>query len=121
MSSPLQRVVPALRVKSVAASMDFYTRLGFALEWEHRFGPSFPVFASIRWDGMQIFLTEHTGDCQFGGLVHFDIPSVDEFDALIRERGVAVDQPPANSLGPDLRDMVVVDPDGNRLCFLTRG
>lgn len=116
----MQRVVPALRVKSCAASMEFDSRLGFAMEWEHRFEPSFPVFASIHWDGMQIFLTEHTGDCQFGGLVHFDIPDVDGYYREIRDRGVAVVQAPENSLGPHLRDMVVVDPDGNRLCFLTR-
>ena len=72
------------------------------------------------WDGMQIFLTEHTGDCQFGGLVHFDIPDVDGYYRELLDRGVAVGQAPENSLGSHLRDMVVVDPDGNRLCFLTR-
>ena len=66
------------------------------------------------------FLTEHTGDCQFGGLVHFYVPNVDECLAEFSERGIPVSEPPSNSLGPDIRDMLVLDPDGNRLSFITR-
>lgn len=116
----MQRVVPALRVNSYAASMAFYGRLGFVEQWTHQFEPHFPIFASIEMDGMQIYLTEHTGDCAFGGLVHFDLPDVDAFYTRIVAAGVTVAEPPANNLGPDLRDMLVVDPDGNRLSFLTR-
>lgn len=116
----MQRVVPALRVKSFERSIEFYSRLGFASQWVHRFEPGFPVFASIACDGMEINLTEHTGDCEFGGLVHFYIPDVDDYCAKAAGNGIKVAQPPTNSLGPDLRDMVIVDPDGNRLCFLTR-
>ena len=46
-----------------------------------------------------------------------------DVDALyeeFRQRGVSIEHPPENSLGPDLRDMLVMDPDGNRLSFLTR-
>ena len=116
----MQRVIPALRVASFAKSMEFYSRLGFVKEWEHRFEPGFPVYASITRDGMEINLTEHTGDCQFGGLVLFYIPDVDHYHQQLLANGVTVPEPPANNLGPDLRDMVVIDPDGNRLCFLTR-
>ena len=116
----MQRVVPALRVKSFDKSMEFYSRLGFVKEWVHQFEPGFPLFASITKDGMEINLTEHTGDCQFGGLIHFYIPDVDGYFEQIRHNGISVERPPENSLGPDLRDMAVVDPDGNRLRFLTR-
>lgn len=115
----MQRVVPALRVRSYEASRVFYQKLGFEEQWTHQFESSLPVFASIARDGMEIYLTEHEGDCQFGGLVHFYVPDVDQCYAEFRERGVRVDQPPSNSLGPDVRDMLVVDPDGNRLSLLT--
>ncbi len=73
-----QHVVPALRILRYETSGRFYTKgLGFEVEWKHRFEPDFPVFVSINRDGMRIFLTEHTGDCQVGGLVHFYIPNVD--------------------------------------------
>lgn len=116
----MQQVVPALRIHSYEASSAFYGKLGFKEQWKHQFEPGLPVFASIARDGMEIFLTEHTGDCQFGGLVHFYVANVDECYAEFRQRAVPVKEPPSNSLGPDVRDMLVVDPDGNRLSFLTR-
>jgi catechol 2,3-dioxygenase-like lactoylglutathione lyase family enzyme len=116
----MQHVVPALRVRSYAASSAFYQKLGFKETWKHQFEPGLPVFASVAREGMELFLTEHTGDCQFGGLVHFYLPDVDAWYAVLQERGVPVSQPPGNSLGPDTRDMLVVDPDGNRLSFITR-
>ena len=109
-----------MRVRSYQASSAFYEKLGFKEQWKHQFEPGLPVCASIARDGMEIFLTEHTGDCQFGGLVHFYVADVDECYAQFRQRGVPVKEPPANSLGPEVRDMLVVDPDGTRLSFLTR-
>jgi catechol 2,3-dioxygenase-like lactoylglutathione lyase family enzyme len=115
----MQHVVPALRVRSYIASKAFYEKLGFEEQWKHQFDPGLPVFASISWDGMEIFLTEHSGDCQFGGLVHFYVADVDACYTQFRQQGVPVEQPPSNSLGPEIRDLLVVDPDGNRLSFLT--
>ena len=116
----MQNVIPALRVRSYAASLAFYSKLGFAEKWRHQFQPKLPVFASIARDDMELFLTEHAGDCAFGGLVHFYVQDVDLCYRQFRERAVPIAQPPSNSLGPDTRDMLVVDPDGNRLSFLTR-
>lgn len=116
----MQHVVPALRIRSYDASKAFYEKLGFEEKWKHQFDSGLPVFALLARDGMEIFLTEHTGDCQFGGLVHFYVPNVDECYEEFCERGVPVSEPPSNSLGPDIRDMIVVDLDGNRLSFITR-
>ena len=118
--SHVQQVIPALRVRSYQASIAFYCKLGFIEHWRHQFNPTFPVFASIALDRMEIFLTEHEGDCQFGGLVHFYVPDVDKCYRAFQQAGVSIAAPPSNSLGPDLRDMLVIDPDGNRLIFLTR-
>ena len=116
----MQKVVPALRVKSYADAKAFYEQLGFEEQWRHQFKPHLPVFASVARDGMEVFLTEHAGDCEFGGLVHFYVPDVDGLYRQFVKREVAIAQRPGNSLGPDTRDMVVVDPDGNRLSFITR-
>ena len=116
----MQKVVPALRVRSYEASRAFYGRLGFEEKWQHQFDTGLPVFASIARDDMELFLTEHAGDCQFGGLVHFYVSDVDLCYRQFREQGVPISEPPRNSLGPDIRDMLVVDLDGNRLSFVTR-
>lgn len=115
-----QRVVPALRVASYAISKAFYESLGFREEWTHQFEPGLPVFASMLFDGMELFLTEHSGDCQPGGLVHFYVPDVDALYDDFLEYGVTVEAAPNNDLGPDLRVMSVLDPDKNRLKFLTQ-
>lgn len=115
----MQRVVPALRIKSYTDALPFYERLGFREKWTHRFDEGLPVFACIARDDMEIYLTEHTGDCSFGGLVHFYVDDVDELYREFRNNQVSIKQAPTNSLGPDIRDMLVIDPAGNRLSFLT--
>jgi catechol 2,3-dioxygenase-like lactoylglutathione lyase family enzyme len=115
----MQAVVPAIRVKSYLVSKPFYGAIGFHEQWTHQFEAGFPIFASVARDGMEVFLTEHTGDCEFGALVHFNVPSVDAVFEELRGAGIAVAEPPNNHLGPNIRSMVVVDPDGNRLKFLT--
>jgi|SRR5689334_2542894 len=52
----IQRVVPALRITNYERSKKFYLdQLGFILEWEHRFEPTFPVFMSVALDGMRLY------------------------------------------------------------------
>lgn len=120
MDEIVQRVVPALRITDYARSRAFYNDgLGFAITGEHRFAPNYPVFMTISRDGMDVYLSEHEGDCQVGGLVHFYVPDVDAMYDEFRARGIAVREPPNESL-EGMRDMTVVDPDGNQLRFITR-
>jgi catechol 2,3-dioxygenase-like lactoylglutathione lyase family enzyme len=117
MALPTQRVVPALRITNYQRSKTFYVeQLGFRVEWEHRFEPNFPVFMSLARDGMQIYLTEHRGDCQVGGLVHFVVEDVDAWFREFTTRGVKPTEPPNNDLG--FLNMTVTDPDGNQLRFM---
>jgi catechol 2,3-dioxygenase-like lactoylglutathione lyase family enzyme len=119
-ANPAQRVMPTLRMTSYARSKKFYVDgLGFNIDWEHRFKPDFPVFMQVSRDGLAFFLTEHTGDCPVGGLVHLYVPDVDAWYAEFQAKGVPVKEPPSQSL-QGLRDMTIVDPDGNRLRICTR-
>jgi catechol 2,3-dioxygenase-like lactoylglutathione lyase family enzyme len=118
MPLPEQRVVPALRIADYERSKEYYvTRLGFRVEWEHRFEPTFPVFMSIVRDGMRIYLSQHSGDCQVGGLVHFMIPDVHAWHREFEAKGAIIREPPDNDLG--FWNMTVADPDGNQLRFMT--
>lgn len=112
-----QRVIPALRITQYERTKEFYLeKLGFILEWEHRFAPHLPVFASISRDGMQIYLSEHTGDCQVGGLVHFLIPDVHQWHQEFVEKGVIIREAPNKDLG--FWNMTIKDSDGNALRFM---
>jgi catechol 2,3-dioxygenase-like lactoylglutathione lyase family enzyme len=118
--NPPQRVMPTLRMTDYARSKRFYVEgLGFHVDWEHRFEPGFPVFAQVSRDGLAFFLTEHTGDCPVGGLVHLYVPDVDSWFEEFRQRGLSIDEPPNECL-QGLRSMTVVDPDGNKLHISTR-
>ena len=113
----MQRVVPALRITNYERSKKFYLdQLGFILEWEHRFEPKLPVFMSIALDGMRLYLSEHSGDCQVGGLVHFVVSDVDALHSTFKVRQVPITEAPNDNLG--FRNMTVTDPDGNQLRFM---
>jgi len=118
--NPTQRVMPTLRITDYATSKKFYNAgLGFQIDWEHRFEPGFPVFMQVSRDGLAFFLTEHTGDCPVGGLIHLYVPDVDAWFGEFRQKGVPVKEPPNESL-QGLRSMTVLDLDGNKLHICTR-
>jgi catechol 2,3-dioxygenase-like lactoylglutathione lyase family enzyme len=116
----MQRVMPTLRITDYVRSKAFYVdSLGFQIDWEHRFEPHLPVFMQVSRDRLALFLSQHRGDCPVGGLVHFYVPDVDSCYAELQGKGVPVKETPNESL-QGLRDMTVVDPDGNKLRICTR-
>jgi catechol 2,3-dioxygenase-like lactoylglutathione lyase family enzyme len=113
----MQRVFPQLRMTDWKRTRQFYADgLGFGVDWEHRFKPGFPVFAQLTRNGLSLFLTEHSGDCQAGGAVYLIVDDVDAFHAEIRRRGVQPEQEPTSTAW-GTREMTVMDPDGNRIRF----
>jgi catechol 2,3-dioxygenase-like lactoylglutathione lyase family enzyme len=105
-------VVPFLRVADAEASAEWYARLGFEIEWRHRFEPGLPLFVAISRDGARIFLSEHTGDARPDTLLYL---YVDDVDAVGTGFGVdPVDAPYG------MREIELRDPDGNRLRLGTR-
>lgn len=114
-----QTVIPVLRITDAAASFQFYVQgLGFTVDWEYRHEPGFPVFARLTRRGQSICLTEHADDCQVGGAVHFVVPDVDECHRSFQATGLVRSGPPHDTAW-QTRDLLVVDPDGNRLTFST--
>jgi uncharacterized glyoxalase superfamily protein PhnB len=116
-ASPMeQRVFPQLRMMNWGRTRRFYVDgLGFTVDWEHRFEPDYPVFAQVTRDGLSLFLTEHTGDCEVGGAAYLVVDDVDALFGEIRTRGIAVQPPEDTPWGT--REMGVKDPDGNSLRF----
>ena len=104
-------VIPILHVADAGVAATWYRRLGFVVEFEHRFEPGFPAYVGIRRDGAQIHLSEHEGDARPDTLVYVWVDDVDELAALL---GATVEA------APWAREVEVVDPDGNRLRIGTR-
>ena len=102
-----------LRVTSEGGGLEFYARLGFEVEWQHRFQQDLPLFASIRRGDWQLFLSEHPGDANPHGSVYLYADDVDALHAAWTSAGVAAEAPQDRQWG--MRELQVVDPDGNRL------
>lgn len=101
-----ERLVPIFRVDDGVAAAEWYQRLGFRVVGEHRFAPELPLYVFLEREGVQLHLSEHTGDARPGTLVYF---WVDDVDAIAEEFGVAVQEQPW------AREIELTDPDGNRL------
>jgi catechol 2,3-dioxygenase-like lactoylglutathione lyase family enzyme len=116
----MQTVIPQFRITNAQRSKAFYVDgLGFKIDWEHRFEPGFPLFMQLTRAEQTIFLSEHEGDCKVGGAAYFVVPDVDAcYDEFVA-RGVAPTELPADTPW-ETREMVLTDPDGNRLRFATR-
>jgi uncharacterized glyoxalase superfamily protein PhnB len=113
-------VIPCLRITDYEKAKAFYvTGLGFAIDWEHRFEPHFPVFMQLTHGDLTFYLSQHTGDCQPGGLVFLYVPDVDAWYAGITARGIACESPPEDQPW-GMRDFRVKDPFGNTLDIATR-
>lgn len=118
MSAGLQAPIPVLRVFDGALAKSFYVEwLGFALDWEHRFGPGAPLYLQVSRDGAILHLSEHYGDCSPGAKVMLPVDDIDALHAELHARPNPNMRPHIEEAPWDARIMMVTDPFGNRLCF----
>ena len=113
---PTGSCVPYIRVKSARASLDYYHRcLGFHKEWEHQFEPGLPLCIAIARGNLRFFLSEHSGDGNFGICLYCHVSNADLLHAEFTRSGAlgvsSVDEMPWG------RDFSVRDLDGNELRF----
>jgi uncharacterized glyoxalase superfamily protein PhnB len=112
-----QTVIPQLRITDAVASLRFYVEgLAFTVDWTHQFEAGFPLFLQLTRAGQTIFLTEHVGDCEVGGAVYFAVPDVDNCFNEFQANGLLSLNPPTDTPW-GTREMLLKDPDGNRLRF----
>ena len=106
-----EALVPIFRVSDAARTSEWYARWGFAVTGVHRFAPDLPAYMFIERNGVELHLSEHTGDARPGTLVYF---WVDDVEAVAAEFRVEVD------VQPWAREITLMDPDGNRIRVATR-
>jgi catechol 2,3-dioxygenase-like lactoylglutathione lyase family enzyme len=108
--------VPVLQVADARKSCDFYCKvLGFKKNWEHQFGPGFPLFVSVSRGPTTVFLTEHP-ESSLGALVYFYVNEVDSLSREFQTNGAVLDLGPIDQPW-GVREIHLRDPDGNRLRF----
>jgi Glyoxalase superfamily protein len=101
-----EELVPIFYVKDGYAAAQWYARLGFVVEGEHRFAPHLPLYLFLRRGSIALHLSEHTGDARPNTLVYLYLKAV---DLIAAEFGAPV------LTQPWAREVQLSDPDGNRL------
>lgn len=104
-------MVPIFRVRNAAEAAEWYRRWGFTVTGEHRFAPNLPCYMFLERHGVELHLSEHTGDARPGTLVYF---WVDDVDSVATEFGVEIEEQPW------AREITLRDPDGNRIRVATK-
>lgn len=112
----LEDAVPILRSFDETKAKAFYIDLlGFKLDWEHRFGPDFPLYMQVSRDGVRLHVSEHHGDATPGSTTFVYMRQLDALHAELTARGSRAGIEPGPS--PNMRVLSVWDPFGNRLRF----
>ncbi|MEV6324369.1 glyoxalase superfamily protein [Nocardia sp. NPDC051787] len=110
--------IPVLRMFDVARTFEFYRDyLGFTVDWEHRFGAEFPLYAQISRAGARIHLSEHHGDGTPGSVVWIAVDDVFTWKAELAGKSYGYAEPGSPEDGPGGPGFELVDPSGNMLRF----
>ena len=110
----INKIVPTLRVKDARKSEQFYcATLGFTKEWEHQFGPEFPLLMSVTFTSCNLFLTEHTGTGSDNCDIYVYVDDVDGFYQEKSQQGLTFDKSPVDEPW-GMREAAFRDPDNHR-------
>jgi catechol 2,3-dioxygenase-like lactoylglutathione lyase family enzyme len=102
---------------SVEKAREFYLGfLGFAVDWEHRFEPTAPLYMQVSRGEFLLHLSEHYGDGCPGAVIFLRMTGLEEFHRELTAKGYRYMRP-----GIEQRDwgreLTVTDPFGNRIRF----
>ncbi len=113
-----KEAIPILRIFSVEKAMEFYVGfLGFTVDWEHRFGDNFPLYAQVSRAGLKLHLSEHHGDASPGSTVFVWMRGIVAFHAELMAKDYRYNKPGIEDAVWDGKLVQVSDPFGNRIRF----
>jgi uncharacterized glyoxalase superfamily protein PhnB len=114
----LQQAIPILRIFSVDKAKEFYLGfLGFKMDWEHRFGDNFPLYAQVSRSRIVLHLSEHHGDACPGAATMIMMEGIEDFHRELTATDYRYLKPGIENEPWGARVMKVTDPFGNRLLF----
>ncbi|PCJ55500.1 MAG: glyoxalase/bleomycin resistance/extradiol dioxygenase family protein [Planctomycetota bacterium] len=114
----LNNVIPILRIFDEAKAKEFYIKfLEFKNDWEHRFEDGFPLYMQISKDDCIIHLSEHHGDCCPGAAIKINTKDIENFQNKLKDKDYKYSHPGIEKKPWGTKEMVIVDPFGNRITF----
>jgi hypothetical protein len=108
---------PILRILDESKAKEYYLGfLGFKLDWEHRFGDNFPLYAQVSRSGLTLHLSEHHGDASPGSTVFVTMRGLREYQRELTRKDYKNMKPSIEDLAWGMV-MNVTDPFSNRIRF----
>ena len=112
-----RRVTPIFRIFDEQRAKEFYLGfLGFTLDWEHRFGDNFPLYAQVSRAEMTLHLSGHHGDASPGSTAFVTMEGVRAYQKELADKDYAYMKPGVEEFPWGLV-MTVTDPFSNRIRF----
>lgn len=109
--------IPIIRIFDIAKAREFYLGfLGFAVDWEHRFGENMPLYMQIARAGLVLHLSEHHGDASPGSTTFVRMRGIRALHAELIGAHYSYMRPGLEEVDWGL-ELTVHDPFGNRLRF----
>ncbi|MBL9122937.1 MAG: VOC family protein [Planctomycetaceae bacterium] len=116
------QTIPILRIFDVAKAREFYCAfLGFAIDWEHRYEPTLPLYMQISRAGLVLHLSEHHGDGTPGSTTFVRMRGIEAFHAELIGKQYNYLRPGLCREDRGSLSLEVVDPFGNHLRFDEQG
>ncbi|TQM29215.1 glyoxalase superfamily protein [Nocardia bhagyanarayanae] len=108
--------IPVLRMFDTAKTYEFYCDyLGFIVDWEHRFGADFPLYAQVSRSDAKLHLSEHHGDGTPGSVVWIAVGDIHALHAELAAKDYRYAKPGSPEDGPGGPGFDLTDPSGNVL------
>jgi len=118
----MSKVVPIFRIFDFKKAIEFYVDwLGFAIEWEHKFDETSPIYMQIAKGDIVLHLSEHHGDCSPGSKAYIETSNVREYHKELSEKGYKYNMPGLEMAPWNAPCIEVIDPFSNKLLFTEKG
>lgn len=115
-----EETAPIFRIFDENKAKEFYLGfLGFKLDWEHRFGKDYPLYAQVSRSGLTLHLSEHHGDASPGSTAFVSMRGVREYQRELAAKEYTHMKPSVEE-EPWGMVMGVTDPFSNRIRFCER-
>lgn len=114
----LEPAVPIVRIFDIDKAKEFYLGfLGFAVDWEHRYGDNFPLYMQVSRSQLRLHLSEHSGDASPGGNMCVYMTGIRDLHRELAARDYRHMKPGLHDEG-DRLELQVIDPFNNRIRFM---
>lgn len=87
------------------------------VDWEHRFGANFPLYAQVSRSSASVHLSEHHGDGTPGSVVWIAVGDIKALHAELAGKDYRYAKPGCPEDGPGGLGFELADPFGNTLRF----